>query len=95
MDGSLGYQGTVVGLLHQMAPAIKIDMIYTCGPEGMMKAVTDYARSHQIPGEVSLEETMACGVGACLGCARKLKPEDADYAKVCKDGPVFSMDLMA
>lgn len=95
IDGTLGHQGTVLDLLKSRADPAQIDMIYTCGPEGMMEAVTDYARSHGIPGEVSLEEVMACGVGACLGCARKLKPQDEEYVKVCKDGPVFNMNLLA
>jgi dihydroorotate dehydrogenase electron transfer subunit len=94
MDGSLGYKGTVVGLLQEQPQFAGVDMIYTCGPEMMMEAVTVFARRHSIRGEVSLEEAMACGVGACLGCARKLKPEDDDYVKVCKDGPVFDMDLL-
>lgn len=94
MDGSLGYKGTVVGLLQEQLHFAKVDMIYCCGPEKMMEAVTAFARQHSIKGEVSLEEAMACGVGACLGCAHKLKPEDNDYVKVCKDGPVFNMDLL-
>lgn len=94
MDGSLGYKGTVLGLLQERLNPAKIDMLYTCGPEVMMQAVTAYARYNHIPGEVSLEEAMACGVGACLGCARRLKPADTEYVKVCKDGPVFAMDLM-
>lgn len=95
IDGSLGYKGTVVGLLQENLNPRKIDMIYTCGPDVMMQAVTAYARHNNIPGEVSMEEAMACGVGACLGCACQLNPEDAEYVKVCKDGPVFSMDKMA
>lgn len=94
MDGSLGYKGTVIGLLHDKIAAAQVDMIYTCGPEVMMTAVAAFAHQHGIEGEVSLEEYMACGVGACLGCARRLKPEDSEYVKVCKDGPVFAMSLM-
>ena len=51
--------------------------------------VTRFAKERGIPGEVSLESNMACGVGVCLGCAVKLKTGDASYAKVCSDGPVF------
>lgn len=92
MDGSAGYRGVVSDLLREKIAPAEVDFIYTCGPEMMMAAVTDFARQHNIPGEVSLEEKMACGVGACLGCARKLKPDDTQYVKVCKDGPVFSMN---
>ncbi|MGI6469483.1 MAG: dihydroorotate dehydrogenase electron transfer subunit [Syntrophomonadaceae bacterium] len=94
MDGSLGYKGTVVGLLQNEPHLAKADRIYCCGPEKMMEAVTAFARRNHVKGEVSLEEAMACGVGACLGCARKLNPQDNEYVKVCKDGPVFDMDLL-
>lgn len=91
MDGSAGFKGLVTELLQKKINPQEIDYIYTCGPEVMMAAVTDYARKLGIAGEVSLEEYMACGVGACLGCARKLKPDDENYVKICKDGPVFPM----
>ncbi|SHH06491.1 dihydroorotate oxidase B, electron transfer subunit [Thermosyntropha lipolytica DSM 11003] len=93
-DGSAGHKGLVADLLHPKFLPPKIDFIYTCGPEPMMALVKKYAEENGIPGEVSLEEHMACGVGACLGCARKLKPDDEYYVKVCKDGPVFRMDEM-
>ncbi len=91
MDGSEGYPGLVTDLLAEQIKPAETDMIYTCGPEIMMAAVADFAVQHHIPGECSLEENMACAVGACLGCARKLKGSDANYVKVCKDGPVFSL----
>lgn len=94
MDGTAGYKGLVTDLLTKKLIPDKIDYLYTCGPEAMMSIVADYGRKHGILTEVSLEEHMACGVGACLGCARKLKPDDETYVKVCKDGPVFnSKDL--
>lgn len=68
------------------------DMIYSCGPLEMMAHVAQFAKERGIPGEVSLESNMACGVGVCLGCAVKLKAGDTGYAKVCSDGPVFPMD---
>lgn len=91
MDGSAGFKGLVTELLQKKINPSEIDYIYTCGPEIMMAAVADYARERGISGEVSLEEYMACGVGACLGCARKLRPDDESYVKICKDGPVFPM----
>ncbi|MDI9466782.1 MAG: dihydroorotate dehydrogenase electron transfer subunit, partial [Bacillota bacterium] len=69
-----------------------IDFLYTCGPEPMMAKVAEYARRYNLKGELSLEQHMACGVGACLGCARKLADRDSHYVKVCKDGPVFGLD---
>ena len=68
------------------------DIIYSCGPLEMMAHVARFADERGIPGEVSLESNMACGVGVCLGCALKLKGGNAGYAKVCSDGPVFPMD---
>lgn len=93
MDGSDGHKGLVTDLLSDQAEG-KPGLIYTCGPEIMMAAIADYASSNNIPGECSLEEHMACGVGACLGCARKLKKADAGYVKVCKDGPVFDIQAV-
>lgn len=91
-DGSAGFKGTVTELLVKKMDPGKIDFIYTCGPEAMMAVVAEYAAEKGIPGQISLEEHMACGVGACLGCARKLKSNDESYVKICKDGPVFDMD---
>lgn len=91
MDGSLGLEGTVTQLLSGMEAIDGIDRIYACGPEAMMAAAAQITADHNIWGEVSLEEHMACGVGACLGCARLLKPADQNYIKICKDGPVFNM----
>lgn len=93
MDGSRGLKGPLTPkLFAETLKAEDIDFIYSCGPEAMMKIWQEWARENHIPGEVSLEEYMACGVGACLGCARKAKPEEEHYVKICRDGPVFSMD---
>jgi dihydroorotate dehydrogenase electron transfer subunit len=92
LDESLGVCGVVTDLLPQAIETLHPDFIYTCGPEPMMAAVARLAQENGIPGEASLEAHMACGVGACLGCARKLRGSDAGYAKVCVDGPVFPID---
>lgn len=89
MDGSTGFKGLVTDMMKNNLNPQTIDNIYTCGPGLMMAAVSQYAKQHGIAGEISLEEYMACGVGACLGCARKLNDTDKAYVKVCKDGPVF------
>lgn len=94
MDGSAGIKGLVTDLLSD-SEAEGIDRLYTCGPEPMMALVAKWAQTHNIWGEVSLEEHMACGVGACLGCARKLGSDDKDYVKICKDGPVFNIKEVA
>lgn len=96
LDGSAGLTGIVTDLLTAEPSAAElsgIDFIYTCGPEPMMEAVEQFAAARGIEGEMSLETTLACGVGACLGCARRLRASvgsEAVYAEVCKDGPVFS-----
>ncbi len=89
MDGSLGYHGTVVELFHENAG--KFDAIYTCGPNAMMAALKAVLPPG-IPAFASLEEYMACGVGACLGCvARIAESGEVRHLTVCKEGPVFDL----
>lgn len=83
-DGSLGEKGLVTQ--HSLFPA-SYDHIYTCGPTPMMKAVARYALDKNIECEVSLENMMACGVGACLCC---VVDSDEGHKCVCKEGPVFN-----
>lgn len=87
-DGSLGFKGNTVELLKK--EGIKGDMIYSCGPKIMLKFLSAYAEENNIPCQVSMEERMACGIGACVGCVIKIKNGDEwEHKKVCKDGPVF------
>ena len=86
-DGSKGIKGHVSQLFPKIQTSIKT-MIYTCGPRVMMKAVADFAKDHQIPGQMSMEEVMACGLGACLGCSILTT---TGYQTVCHDGPVFDL----
>ncbi len=90
-DGSVGTHGTVVDAMKEND--LTADVIYACGPKPMLKAVADYAKERDIKCYVSMEERMACGVGACLGCVCQSTEED-DHShvhnkRVCKDGPVF------
>ncbi|MFT3952537.1 MAG: dihydroorotate dehydrogenase electron transfer subunit [Oscillospiraceae bacterium] len=89
-DGTAGIKGRVTeGLLSCLAQG-KPDVIYACGPTVMLKAVTELAIKNDIFCQVSLEQRMGCGVGACLVCACKIKRgNDEYYAHVCQDGPVF------
>ncbi|MBU0514554.1 MAG: hypothetical protein KJ621_07245, partial [Proteobacteria bacterium] len=64
--------------------------VYACGPPGMLRAAAAICREQNVPLQVSLEANMACGVGACLGCA--VRTIDNDYARVCCEGPVFDAD---
>ena len=90
-DGTAGHPGMVTDLLLERLGQGPCDVIYACGPKPMLKAVAGLALERGIPCKVSLEERMACGVGACLGCACKTKtPKGGErYAQVCKNGPVF------
>ena len=92
-DGSLGEKGFVTDCFPQSG----ISAIAACGPVPMLRAVASYAKARAIPCAVSLEARMACGVGACLGCACSLLREDgtAYYGHVCKDGPVFDAARVA
>ncbi len=90
-DGSRGVQGTVLTAVRTYQLAA--DGIFACGPRPMLRAVKDYALARQIPCWVSLEERMACGIGACLACVCATTERDGHShvhnRRVCKDGPVF------
>lgn len=85
-DGSFGEKGFVTQ--HSVLQNNKFDAIYTCGPTPMMKAVAAYATGQQIFCEVSLENTMACGFGACLCC---VTDTTEGHLCVCTEGPVFNI----
>ncbi len=89
-DGSLGHHGLVTDLLRRRIEEGKCDYIAACGPLPMLRGVAELARDAGIPCQVSLEERMGCGMGACLVCVCKVKKADGEgYARVCADGPVF------
>ena len=90
-DGGLGTHGTVIDALD--ASLIMPGIIYACGPMPMLRAIKNWAEPKDIEAYISLEERMACGVGACLGCVCKTKNPDShshvNNARICTDGPVF------
>jgi dihydroorotate dehydrogenase electron transfer subunit len=88
-DGSAGFKGRVTDLLSLILEETKAAGLFSCGPHPMLKAVAQAASQHKISAQLSLEEHMACGVGACLGCVVTTK---TGYKSVCKDGPVFSSE---
>ena len=90
-DGSAGFHGFTTQALAQHLEHNQCDIIYTCGPKIMMKRVADTAAAVGVPCYVSMEERMACGVGACLGCTCKTRDEKGDprMTRVCLNGPVF------
>ncbi len=91
-DGSRGRRGPVTELLRELLAERKADRVYACGPTAMLKTVAALLQKHGVDGELSLEERMGCGVGACLSCVCKTSSKDGTsfaYRRVCLEGPVF------
>ena len=90
-DGSSGTKGNVLNAIQEKA--LEADVIFACGPTPMLRALKEYAAANHITCWISMEERMACGIGACLACVCKSKDIDAHSQvhnkRVCKDGPVF------
>lgn len=93
-DGSAGTKGNIMNAIEENN--IEGDIIYSCGPMSMLRAVKKFAQDKGIEAQISLEERMACGIGACLGCVCKTKNTDAhtyvNNTRICTDGPVFNAD---
>lgn len=91
-DGSYGTRGFVTDILKRDIKVEKFDIIYACGPVPMLKEVVREAGAAGICCQVSLEQRMGCGFGACLGCAVKTRSMGGgwEYGHVCRDGPVFN-----
>ena len=93
-DGSMGTKGNVMNAIEENA--LDAEVIYACGPMPMLRAIKRYAEDKGIKAYISLEEHMACGVGACLGCVVKTKEVDhhshVHNARICTDGPVFDAE---
>ncbi len=89
-DGSYQNHGFALDALKGEMAEKKFDIIYACGPKGMLKAVKAYAAEMGIPCQISLEERMGCGIGACLTCSCETHEEGSGkYKRVCRNGPVF------
>ena len=94
-DGSFGIKGLVTDVMDMMksgagAEGFDYDCVFCCGPEPMLKAVYETAaRSGVVSGQFSFEERMGCGFGACMGCSCETK---YGYKRICKDGPILTMD---
>lgn len=90
-DGSVGSKGNVMNAIEEHG--LTADVIYACGPMPMLRAIKKFAEANNMEAYISLEERMACGVGACLGCVCKTTKVDphshVNNARVCTDGPVF------
>lgn len=93
-DGSKGTKGNVLDAIRENR--LQADIIFACGPTPMLRGIKEYAQSNGIVAQLSLEERMACGVGACLACVCKTKEVDShsnvNNKRICKEGPVFYGD---
>ena len=90
-DGSVGTKGNVMDAIRENG--LEADIIYACGPTPMLRAIKQYAEEQGIECYISLEERMACGIGACLACVCQSKEKDhhsnVNNKRICKDGPLF------
>lgn len=90
-DGSAGTEGNVLDAIRENG--LDAEIIYACGPTPMLRAVKEYAKKNKIECWISMEERMACGIGACLACVCKSKEKDehsnVKNKRICKEGPVF------
>ncbi len=91
-DGSDGFQGLITAPLKKRMQIQPPDILYACGPSGMLKAVSALSRQFRVRCQLSIETIMACGLGACLGCAVEIQQPSAKYLHTCIDGPVFNAD---
>lgn len=93
-DGSIGIKGNVLDVI--IKHGLSADIIYACGPVPMLKGIKEFAANNKIKAQLSLEERMACGIGACLACVCKSTDIDlhtnVNNKRICKEGPVFYAD---
>lgn len=96
VDGSVGTKGTVIDAMKEQA--VTGDVIFACGPMPMLRALKAYAKENGMEAFISLEERMACGVGACLGCVAKTVDKDhhthVNNTCICVEGPVFNSEVV-
>ena len=93
-DGSAGSKCLLTHPLEMATRSNRPDIIYACGPLAMLKCVANIAEAHTVPCQISIETVMACGMGACLGCAVETKKGAAKYLHACVDGPVFDVETL-
>lgn len=92
-DGTQGRKGTVLDHLEAMIAEYKPQIIYSCGPEVVLKGVSEIAKKHGLEAQIAMEKVMACGIGVCKGCVIKVKKaNEVQNLTICHDGPVFQGD---
>lgn len=98
-DGSMGFKGTVLQALQGLNSENMKMELFACGPHGMMKAVATWCaqfgleKNEEVPCWISMEQTMACAVGACMGCVVKVHHEK-QFSRVCTEGPIFAASVL-
>ncbi|MEI8031856.1 MAG: dihydroorotate dehydrogenase electron transfer subunit [Chlorobiaceae bacterium] len=98
-DGSAGLCGTVLDLLKSQLPELRREgslKVFACGPTPMLKALAGFCCQESIPGDLSLESVMGCGIGICYGCSVEVKAPDGAVRTIllCREGPVISAELL-
>lgn len=93
-DGSLGERGRVSDVLADFIDRSGSEVVYACGPMGMLRAVAEIAESRDIPSQLAVEEAMACGIGVCMTCVLPVRGDDGltRMVRTCVEGPVFMGD---
>jgi dihydroorotate dehydrogenase electron transfer subunit len=93
-DGSAGVKGIVTDVLPEALGRAEAQIVYACGPMGMLRAVSDMARHFRIRVQVAVEESMACGIGVCMTCVLPVVGADGltRFSRSCTEGPVFGGD---
>lgn len=93
-DGSLGEAGLVTRLLEERLREAPVQRVFACGPRPMLQAVAAITGRYGVPSQVAMEEWMGCGLGVCLSCVVRVKAagDTTQWARVCREGPVFSGD---
>ena len=91
-DGSTGKTGKVTDVMREIITANEIDIIYSCGPMGMLEAINEIAEEFNLMHQCSIEESMACGIGVCMTCVLPIRGDDGEIRMLrsCIDGPVVS-----
>ncbi|MDQ1737332.1 MAG: dihydroorotate dehydrogenase electron transfer subunit [Pseudonocardiales bacterium] len=90
-DGSAGQRGWVTDPLPSAIERLGAEIVYACGPMGMLRAVGEVAQAHAIPAQVAVEESMACGIGVCMTCVLPVRGSDgvSRFVRSCVEGPIF------
>jgi len=92
-DGSFGFKGLISTLFSREIKKTGPAMVFSCGPEAMMREIARVCREEEIPAEFSLESIMGCGFGACWGCVKRIRRNNKEeWVKICEDGPIFPLD---